>query len=200
MDYSAAIAEDPIEPSPWGSSSPRAQRAPFAGATPDSPTTPSRSGHAASESQSSLGEPALPTSQPPISAIEQHNQIVEGQSQEPQSIPQQQAQAQQQLGQPLPSAQQRPGAARYHSAARQQRPVPQYKLQAKVTALERTGRKDPVLRFDVYVREYLRREEATHANVLLDEPTQVSNHSIPRRPKNTFRILQACGSSHLCES
>ena len=28
----------------------------------------------------------------------------------------------------------------------------QYKLQAKVTGLERTGRKDPILRFDVYVR------------------------------------------------
>lgn len=46
----------------------------------------------------------------------------------------------------------RPGAARYHNA-RQQRPVPQYKLQAKITALERSGRKDPVLRFDVYVRK-----------------------------------------------
>jgi hypothetical protein len=30
-------------------------------------------------------------------------------------------------------------------------PRKQYKLQAKITALERTGRKDPVLRFDVYV-------------------------------------------------
>ena len=32
----------------------------------------------------------------------------------------------------------------------QQRAI-QYKLQAKVTGLERTGRKDPILRFDVYV-------------------------------------------------
>lgn len=30
--------------------------------------------------------------------------------------------------------------------------APQHKLQAKVTGLERTGRKDPILRFDVYVR------------------------------------------------
>jgi hypothetical protein len=28
----------------------------------------------------------------------------------------------------------------------------QYKLQAKITGLERTGRKDPILRFDVHVR------------------------------------------------
>ncbi len=31
-------------------------------------------------------------------------------------------------------------------------PGPQYKLQAKITGLERTGKKDPVLRFDVHVR------------------------------------------------
>ena len=34
----------------------------------------------------------------------------------------------------------------------QQRQVAQYKLQAKIVALERTGRKDPILRFDVQVR------------------------------------------------
>ncbi|KKY22673.1 putative vacuolar protein sorting-associated protein vps17 [Phaeomoniella chlamydospora] len=45
-----------------------------------------------------------------------------------------------------------PGQVRYQAsqAARTPRTVPQYKLQAKITALERTGRKDPVLRFDVY--------------------------------------------------
>lgn len=31
-------------------------------------------------------------------------------------------------------------------------PGPQYKLQAKITGLERTGKKDPILRFDVHVR------------------------------------------------
>jgi hypothetical protein len=29
---------------------------------------------------------------------------------------------------------------------------PKYKLQAKITSLERQGRKDPILKFDVYVR------------------------------------------------
>lgn len=42
--------------------------------------------------------------------------------------------------------------SRYHIGARTQRQnLPQYKLQAKITGLERTGRKDPVLRFDVHV-------------------------------------------------
>ena len=43
---------------------------------------------------------------------------------------------------------------RYHGPARttpQRTNVPQYKLQAKITGLERTGRKDPILRFDVHV-------------------------------------------------
>lgn len=42
---------------------------------------------------------------------------------------------------------------RYHKGARsaQQPPAQQYKLQAKITGLERTGRKDPIMRFDVHV-------------------------------------------------
>jgi len=39
--------------------------------------------------------------------------------------------------------------------AQGQRQVQQYWLQAKVTALERLGRKDPVIRFDVHVRSHL---------------------------------------------
>lgn len=160
MDYSAAIADDPAAASPWGSSSPRAQRGPFAGAAPDSPRTPGS--HGRNESQSSLPEPAMDDSQAATNEGSFNGQQApqtEGAQDRPAGSQQQQStqpqhphgqHAQQQQGQP------RPGAARYHSA-RPQRPVPQYKLQAKVTALERTGRKDPVLRFDVYVRSTLRR-------------------------------------------
>ena len=46
----------------------------------------------------------------------------------------------------------RPQSARYHGVPPQQRQhVPQYKLQAKITGLERSGKKDPILKFDVYV-------------------------------------------------
>ncbi len=47
----------------------------------------------------------------------------------------------------------RPQSARYHGVPpqHQQRHMPQYKLQAKITGLERVGKKDPILRFDVYV-------------------------------------------------
>lgn len=158
MDYSAVANEA----SPWGSSSPRNDRSGFSGsAEPDSPT-PVRHSH--TQSQDSLPEAALFTSQTlPTGDVEVIPQTlpseadqrglaggIQNQSQEDDGL----QQAEQSHVQPQTTtqqSQQRPGAARYHSA-RQQRPVPQYKLQAKVTALERTGRKDPVLRFDVYVR------------------------------------------------
>ena len=54
--------------------------------------------------------------------------------------------------QPSYQQQQKPGVqARHQSGNRPRQSVPQYKLQAKITGLERTGRKDPILRFDVHV-------------------------------------------------
>lgn len=81
----------------------------------------------------------------------------EAQAQQQQSSPQQQQQQQdyQQGGQRQAEGENRrpQSAARYHGAAphpAQQR-QPQYKLQTKITGLERTGKKDAILRFDVYV-------------------------------------------------
>ena len=67
-----------------------------------------------------------------------------------------QQQQQQQAAQRGSSAEEnrRPGNGRYHGQQQQQQPPQprqQYKLQAKITGLERTGKKDPILRFDVYV-------------------------------------------------
>lgn len=48
-----------------------------------------------------------------------------------------------------------PGPQRYHPGARAgQRQPPQYRLYAKITSLERTGKKDPAIAFDVHVRLY----------------------------------------------
>ena len=48
---------------------------------------------------------------------------------------------------------QRGPPGRYHqTGSRQSQRPPQYKLQAKITGLERTGKKDPAIRFDVHVR------------------------------------------------
>lgn len=55
-------------------------------------------------------------------------------------------------GQPATQAR-NPQQGRYKKVG-ERRPEPKYKLTAKVTGLERNGRKDPVLRFDVYVCSY----------------------------------------------
>ena len=47
---------------------------------------------------------------------------------------------------------QRGPPGRYHQGLRQGQRPPQYKLQAKITGLERTGKKDPAIRFDIHVR------------------------------------------------
>ncbi len=69
--------------------------------------------------------------------------------------PQQQQQYQQQQ-------QRAAGPNRYHSGARPtaRQALPQYKLQAKVTGLERTGRKDPAVRFDVHVSSMTGRQQS----------------------------------------
>lgn len=74
----------------------------------------------------------------------------QGRQQQPQS--QQDRQLQQQQYQPQ-QQQRAAGPNRYHSSGRPtaRQALPQYKLQAKVTGLERTGRKDPAVRFDVHV-------------------------------------------------
>jgi hypothetical protein len=72
--------------------------------------------------------------------------------------PEQQQQQQQQQQQEYYGAgddNRRPQSGRYHNVPVQQpqqrQHLPQYKLQAKIAGLERTGKKDLILRFDVYV-------------------------------------------------
>lgn len=164
MDYSAVSTDNETlhGSSPWGSSSPRADRSGFAPTdSPPSPVAAPRPSHAHTQSQDSItGNPfaneasaggsvttaqkaPTETGQP---ALNQNSTIPPTQQVQPASVDPQPHLPTQQPRQ----EQARPGAARYHSA-RQNRPVPAYKLQAKVTALERSGRKDPVIRFDVYV-------------------------------------------------
>lgn len=78
----------------------------------------------------------------------------------PAQQPQPQQQQHQQPSQDAPQLPQHPNAQqqaqhgqqpqRYHGA-RPQRQQQHYKFQAKVTGLERNGKKDPIIRFDVYV-------------------------------------------------
>ena len=74
-------------------------------------------------------------------------QAYSGQHRQHPPLPQQQQPSYQ------PQQQRSAPPSRYQTSNRpaQRQNVPQYKLQAKITGLERTGRKDPILRFDVYV-------------------------------------------------
>ncbi|KAH6111801.1 protein sorting-associated protein 17 [Parastagonospora nodorum] len=147
MDYSAHDSDLPGGGDPWASS-PQHNRQSFGqpptSDIPSSPLPPQASSPygQGSEQYGYMGDqdaqnrPNTASSngdhstQPPVAAQDAP------QSQQPQ-------QAQQQA----PTQGQQP--QRYHGT-RPQRQQQHYKLQAKVTGLERNGKKDPVLRFDVY--------------------------------------------------
>ena len=169
MDYSRLPndLEHQADQSPWGSSSPQADRTSFPRTSSEipsspapqrSPYTPEPGNGQKYPSVSTDVEPANGADYSPeddVRSPDLSEQLQSAQLGDPDYVGEQPPQAYQHhiaASQSLP-----PGQARYQAAqaARTPRQVPQYKLQAKITALERSGRKDPVLRFDVYVRSLL---------------------------------------------
>jgi hypothetical protein len=149
MDYSAHDPDHPAGGDPWASS-PQHNRSSFGqpptSDIPSSPLPPHASPYGQdSENYGYMGDQSAHN--------RPHTASENGDSARPQSqAPRQDGQAAQQQHQA--PAQGQPGHSqpqRYHGN-RPQKPQTQYKLQAKVTGLERTGKKDPILRFDVYVR------------------------------------------------
>lgn len=153
MDYSS-LSQDPEHPaggSPWGSPSPRKERT-SGSDVPSSPLPPQLQspygtdsgiqGRVENSSPTPGREDNHETDSPDLSARLQGAQL--GDPDSP-GQPQQNTQStQHQKAQP----------ARYQTGARQnnrQHTIPQFKLQAKITGLERVGKKDPILRFDVHV-------------------------------------------------
>ncbi|CZT24097.1 probable vacuolar protein sorting-associated protein vps17 [Ramularia collo-cygni] len=144
---STPTMEYPTGSSPWASS-PETSRASFGGDVP----------------REDLPAPAVQASG---SGVEGHHSSGEGSFNGAQHSggwtpdpPQQQWQQQSQTSHPQDTQRQsggeenkRPASGRYHSVqqpAQQRQHMPQYKLQAKLTGLERTGKKDSILRFDVH--------------------------------------------------
>jgi hypothetical protein len=179
MDYSAHDPDHPGGGDPWASS-PKNSRSTFAQPSnsdvPSSPLPPQASpygdgsdhygymgDHGAQNRPGTASENGDTHQPPPQNGVDSPHQ--------------QQAPAQGQQGHQQPQ--------RYHGN-RPQRQQPQYKLQAKVTGLERTGKKDPILKFDVYVRSTL----TTHLSTVLiytsDKPSQVPHHPVPRCPSSTL--------------
>jgi hypothetical protein len=177
MDYSAIShdADHPAGSSPWGSSpapSPEPHRSVFNASSErvvspspygiDPPATASYSSHDGGASEGYN----RPESSGTVSTTEDDGsrpytaESSDGpayQQQQQQQQPQQQGfsgrHSQHYESSPYPPEPHSSEGQRHPSNIRQQprQQVPQYKLQAKITGLERTGRKDPILRFDVYV-------------------------------------------------
>jgi hypothetical protein len=148
MDYSAHDSDLPGGGDPWASS-PQHNRQSFGQAPandiPSSPLPAQASPYGQdSEQYGYMGDQDAQNRPNTASSNGDHAQPPQSAGQDaPQS--QQQPQAQQQA----PPQGQQP--QRYHGT-RPQRQQQHYKLQAKVTGLERNGKKDPIVRFDVYVR------------------------------------------------
>ena len=197
MDYSHASndLDNPGGSSPWATTSPRADRSMFAHVTGEpspSPPSPSLGDREQSGDQSPTSNryPSVSTDVAPsaglVSADEeadspedlserlQSAQLGDDDYLEPQRSPyHQHLQAQQYSGES-----QRLGAARYQQGQKPQRPVPVYKLQAKITALERSGRKDPILRFDVHVSICIMRTCSWLTST--DKLAKVQDHTVSR--------------------
>lgn len=166
MDYSSTIneSEDAVGASPWGNSptsSPRNNRTGFGTIAADSPPfgfnpVPSNGLNQDPTAPEGFQRPGTATTAS-VTDGETDASTTLDQTSQPQST----AAASSQY-EPLPEAAISEGAGqsagqdeRLQKNDQARRPAqPQFRLQAKITGLERTGKKDPILRFDVHVSQY----------------------------------------------
>ena len=162
MDYSASIheADDPAGASPWGnspSSSPRQTRSGFGGIAGEPPSSPfpynsQSSGGLEQDDTDGHDQSGITTATTtqPETETENSGDAIHGVFSAP---AQHQTAAPEQAEEQTPFSPQQPSHGQppndHEQPAKSQQP--QYRLQAKITGLERTGKKDPLLRFDVYV-------------------------------------------------
>lgn len=155
MDYSQTMhdADDPAGASPWGNSpatSPARNTTHFDPITTDPPPFRYQPSSGLSREHSATGtdEFQAPSTQGTTSAGED-----ETETSQMSDVPEAESAA---TSEPPPVRHQgAPKAAPETQPVLEQQPPkptqPQVRLQAKITGLERTGKKDPILRFDVHV-------------------------------------------------
>ncbi|KAM3519301.1 hypothetical protein NHJ13051_007592 [Beauveria bassiana] len=206
MDYSASIHEtdDPVGASPWGNSptsSPKRNLPPFASLPQE---TSSSSFPFSSQDSNGLGSPALGADgfQRPGTATTASE--TEGETDHETLQGHEESEVRQEIDQPAPPVQhhhhqppqQHTGfAPQGREAEAIQGPVhpteghtskpvqPQYRLQAKITGLERTGKKDPLLRFDVYTNlPRFRTSQYRDVRRLHSEFVKLAEHLISANP------------------
>lgn len=202
MDYSASIheTEDPAA-SPWGNtpgSSPQHDRTSFASLTGDAPVpafpyTPQPSNgddvfpQSGSITPTAGGEGDFGDAGVAAAAASETETVSQtAESEAAQSTASTEA--------PSEEPQQQP----------RKPPQPQFRLQAKITGLERTGKKDPILRFDVHVSlghavSLQRMGLNLTVSPLIDKPASIPHHPVPRCPTSAFRIRQAGRAFDICQ-
>lgn len=181
MDYSASIqdADHPAGASPWGNSpasSPQAHRTNFGAVAAETPASPppfasqiSNNGFSAAQDDGGFGAPDHGFERPPTATSASESDTPTRTSE---TAPGEVLAAQQQPGlfgdenvspSQAHNPNQRSGDTTHANQVQPQprkQSQPTYKLQAKITGLERAARKDPILRFDVHVSTSLRRAYA----------------------------------------
>lgn len=160
MDYSSSLhdGDNPVEASPWGSSpapSPQHNRSTF-NPTPEAPGSPVY-GQNREQGDNYTSDSGIAGVTDMLDEAGNAHAYGQGQDRTASNaeVPAQQSEEQQPTDHSEQQRQAHPGqdAQRQQGAPRPAaRQGPHYKLQAKITGLERVGRKDPILRFDVHVR------------------------------------------------
>ncbi|ORY65218.1 uncharacterized protein BCR38DRAFT_341833 [Pseudomassariella vexata] len=197
MDYRSSIADDehPVGASPWGSSPPASPRRnestynaggnepayhydvqdPSNGLSHDDLT-----GNVFGPTDAIASE-ASTTVYDPSQQSETSQEPEFGSSAERSQQEQAQGGLQQTQGQGMPRGSAAPGG--HEQQARRQN-YPQYKLQAKIAGLERTGRKDPILRFDVHTNiPKFRTTQFRDVRRLHSEFVKLAEHLISANPE-----------------
>ena len=182
MDYSA-ISQDPAGTSPWAS--PRPTQTTFPPSSTNDILSEPLAPPPYDADRESQPESALPTGEEQTESPDLSERLQSAQLGDPDyQTEQSQYAAQQQQYAQQPSSQL---PARYQTGPRQHaRPAPLYKIQAKITSLERTGKKDPILRFDVHVSKLLIRWLST---VIATNPPMHRPTSPNSEPLNIARSV-----------
>ncbi|KAI1450200.1 vacuolar protein sorting-associated protein Vps17 [Annulohypoxylon stygium] len=194
MDYRSSITDDehPAGPSPWGSSSPSAspRRNDSSFGSLGNDHQPASSYQYAVHDPSNgfaQEDPGVNAFRRPGTASSTASTPVYDSSEQP--APSQESDAGAETEQQPPSTPQQSQAQGQPSSQspREQQPQrprgPQYKLQAKITGLERTGRKDPILRFDVHTNiPKFRTTQFRDVRRLHSEFVKLAEHLISANP------------------
>ncbi|KAI2626185.1 vacuolar protein sorting-associated protein Vps17 [Xylaria nigripes] len=197
MDYSSSIPDDdhPVGASPWGSppATPERNIPSYAPVTSAQSPTPYQYENQDSGNGFSQADPGIDPFRRPNTASSTASTTVYNPSEQSESS--QPAASGSEPENPTVSQQKSPPQTGHpnnetlNTPVLQQRqqprrpPMPQYKLQAKITGLERTGKKDPILRFDVHTNiPKFRTTQFRDVRRLHSEFIKLASHLISANP------------------